>query len=91
MTVNPVPKAQVGVCPGCGARIRFQQVELGEFVVCEECGDELEVVQLIPVKLDWAYSEPYDGDDWDDGDDYDDDWDDGDDDDDNQDYAWDDD
>lgn len=86
MAINPVPK--IASCPGCGARIRFQQVELGEFVVCEECGDELEVVNLSPIKLDWAYAEPYDDDDddwddddWDDYDDDDDDYDDYDDDD----------
>lgn len=86
MSVNPVSKAQVGICPGCGARIRFQEVELGEFVVCQECSDELEVIQLSPFRLDWAYAEPYDdeqwdddhdpsGNDWDDDNDYDNDYD----------------
>lgn len=83
MTLNPTPKAQIGICPGCGARIRFQQVESGEFVVCEECGDELEVVQMSPtIKLDWAYAEPYAGQDWDDDDNFDHNWYDEDDDDD---------
>jgi lysine biosynthesis protein LysW len=65
MAVNPV-KAQIGICPGCGARIRFQAIELGEFIVCEECGDELEVVRLNPIKLDWAYADPYEVGEWDD-------------------------
>jgi lysine biosynthesis protein LysW len=76
MAENPTSNAQVGVCPSCDTRIRFQQVELGEYVVCEECGDELEVVQLNPVRLDLAYSEPYSDDGWDDDDDDDDDYDD---------------
>ncbi|MBE7532019.1 MAG: lysine biosynthesis protein LysW [Chloroflexi bacterium] len=82
MAENSTAQVRIGICPGCGARIRFQQFELGEFVVCEECGDELEVVQTNPIKLDWAYSEPYENDDWDDDDDFDDGWDDYDDDDD---------
>lgn len=89
MSVNPISKAHVGICPGCGARIRFQEVELGEFVVCQECSDELEVVQLNPFRLDWAYADPYDDDHWDDDDPSGSDWDD-----DNyydNDYDWDDD
>jgi len=70
MALNPINKTELGICPGCGARLRFQhKVELGEFVVCQECGDELEIIRLSPIKLDWAYADPYD-DDWD-GDDID--------------------
>ena len=70
MTLNPVNKTELGICPGCGARIRFQnKIEMGEFIVCQECGDELEVVSLTPIKLDWAYADPYDEDDeWDEDD-----------------------
>lgn len=90
MSVTPQPKTEVGICPGCGARIRFQnKVQVGEFVNCEECGDELEVVSATPIKLDWAFEDPFDDnfdgdydDDFDDDDDYeDDDYDYGDDDD----------
>lgn len=66
MALDPVSKAQIGICPGCGARLRFQSVELGEFVVCEECGDELEVVRVSPIKLDWAYADPLESDEYDD-------------------------
>ena len=91
MSVNPQPKTEVGICPGCGARIRFaNKVQVGEFVNCEECGDELEVISASPIKLDWAFEDPFDvefdgdyDDDFDDDDDYDnydddddDDWDD---------------
>lgn len=55
MSVNPQPKTEVGICPGCGARIRFaNKVQVGEFVNCEECGDELEVISASPIKLDWG-------------------------------------
>ena len=37
MSVNPQPKTEIGICPGCGARIRFQtKVQVGEFVICDE-------------------------------------------------------
>ena len=55
----------VGTCPGCGAKIRFHgPVSLGEFVACEECDDELEVVKIKPLKLDWAYADPIDDDEY---------------------------
>lgn len=91
MSVNPHAKTEIGICPGCGARIRFQnKVQVGEFVICDECGDELEVIQMSPIKLDWAFEDPFDEDyegddsldevdddfDDDDYDDGDDDWDD---------------
>ncbi len=64
MSANVDPKVLIGTCPGCNTKIRFyDHVELGEFVSCEECGDELEVVQLYPLKLDWAYSDPLEDDD----------------------------
>jgi hypothetical protein len=56
---------------------------VGDEVICPHCEADLEVVNLDPPELDWAYLEPDDGDDWDDDwddDDDDDDWDDDDDD-----------
>ena len=32
----------VGTCPECGAELRLENPELGELVVCEDCGAELE-------------------------------------------------
>ncbi len=87
MNMNVDPKVLVGICPGCGAKIRFHRaVHLGEFVSCDECDDELEVIQVQPLKLDWAYADPLDDDDID----YDDDFfvDDDDDDDGNDYYDW---
>lgn len=77
-------KISVARCPECVTNIRFdQQPSLHDLVTCPECGTELEVIQVSPLKLDWAYDDE-DADDWDedevwDGDeDYDDDedWDD---------------
>lgn len=67
VNVQPI----VGTCPACGTKLRFQaEPKLGEFVVCEECGTELEVIQLSPIKLDWAFEEPFD-EEYDDDDDWD--------------------
>ena len=66
MSTNVNSNISVGTCPGCGAKIRFHnRISLGEFVTCEECGDELEVVNVKPLKLDWAYADPLDDDDYD--------------------------
>lgn len=80
MALNSTSQVLQGVCPGCGARLRFQELSLGELIVCGECQDQLEVVQLTPLKLDWAFVDLDEDDNWDDYDD-DDDWDDDDDDD----------
>ncbi len=49
------------MCPECGAEIIENNLELGELIVCEECGSELEVVGLSPLKLELA---PEEDEDW---------------------------
>jgi len=45
-------------CPDCGEEITLKgKVRLGQQVVCPNCGAELEVVETVPVELDWAYEE----------------------------------
>jgi len=57
-------------CPDCGRKIELRShPRLGEEVICPHCDAELEVVDLDPLELDWAYIEPADDDDWDDDDD----------------------
>jgi len=42
-------------CPECDAELELgADVEEGEIVVCPDCGVELEVVGLAPIKLDLA-------------------------------------
>lgn len=83
------------LCPDCLTTIRFMAApELGQLVICPECAEEFEVVNLSPLKIEWTYSDPddfddddYDDDDYDfDDDDYDYDDDDDDEDDDDEDY-----
>lgn len=64
MTSGTSPRTSVATCPGCGANIRLREpVRLGEFLICDECGDELEIISVSPVRLDWAFEEPFDEDD----------------------------
>ena len=42
-----------GTCPECEADVHVDtDADKGEYVSCEECGTELEVVGLDPVELD---------------------------------------
>lgn len=77
----------IAFCPDCEEPVRVATPKLGQRVTCESCGAELEIVEVSPLELDWAYDEPSDDweeeeeeedevDDWDDEDDWDDDdWD----------------
>jgi len=74
----------LAVCPSCGETMKLSdKPRLGEKVTCPACQEMLEVVELNPVELDWAfedddddYYDEYDDydDEYDDDDDYDDDW-----------------
>ena len=56
-------------CPDCERKIGlWPSVKVGEQVVCPYCEAELEIINLAPVELDWAYVTPADDDDWDDED-----------------------
>jgi alpha-aminoadipate carrier protein LysW len=68
----------VGYCPECEAEIDEEFEDVGEIIVCPECGVELEVISTDPVEFDLAPLDDEDDDDWDDDDDED--WDDEDDD-----------
>jgi len=45
----------MGECPVCAAEIKLANDAMaGELIVCDDCGAELEIVGLDPVKLDEA-------------------------------------
>ena len=53
----------IGTCPECDADVHVDtDADKGEFVDCEECGTQLEVVGLDPVELDVVQEESYDED-----------------------------
>jgi alpha-aminoadipate/glutamate carrier protein LysW len=76
----------IAFCPDCEEPVRVATPKLGQRVACQSCGAELEIVEVSPLELDWAYDETADdweeeeeeeADDWDDEEDLDDDdWDD---------------
>ena len=46
---------ETAICPDCGAKIPvYSDVALGERVDCPDCNAHLEVVETIPIELDWA-------------------------------------
>lgn len=49
------------MCPECSADIENEGYELGELIVCDECGSELEVIGTEPLKLERA---PEEDEDW---------------------------
>jgi alpha-aminoadipate carrier protein LysW len=52
---------KVGECPVCGAEVKLDaDAEVGEIVECEDCGGELELTSLEPVKLQEAPDEEED-------------------------------
>jgi len=57
----------VGHCPECEAVIDEEFEDVGEIIVCPECGVELEVISVDPVELDLA---PIDADDEDEDDEF---------------------
>lgn len=53
--------AQV-ICPECGAEIELpEDVEENEIIVCSDCGVDLEVVSLSPLRVELA---PMEQEDW---------------------------
>ncbi len=59
MTVDNV--TTTSECPECAGELTLDQVELGEILVCDDCGDELEVRSLDPLSISLA---PQDAEDW---------------------------
>ena len=59
------------LCPSCDEKIRISgKPYIGLSVTCPSCGDDLEVVQVDPIELDWVFYDDDEDDDsdWDYGD-----------------------
>lgn len=48
-------------CPECAAELELDNVVEGEIVICSDCGVDLEVLSLSPLKLNLA---PMEEEDW---------------------------
>ncbi len=57
-------------CPGCNEELRVPGTPtLGQRVYCDICEDELEVVAVDPIEVDWIYAtDEEDDEDWEDDD-----------------------
>ena len=50
------------ICPECEAEIDLEaDAEVGEIIVCSDCGVDLEIISLDPAKVDLA---PMEEEDW---------------------------
>jgi lysine biosynthesis protein LysW len=49
----------VAFCLECGNTITLDaRLHEGQQLICTECGARLEVINVIPLELDWVYAEP---------------------------------
>ena len=54
--MNHSGKKGMGKCPSCGEYIYLgDRARIGQFITCSSCEDELEIIRLNPIILDWAY------------------------------------
>lgn len=71
------------ICPSCGEWVKLpDHPKIGQKITCLQCEADLEVIEVNPVELDWAFMEAeLDDEEWDDDEDWDEeeDWDDEDD------------
>jgi len=53
-------KSRVATCPDCGEGVPVEgAIELGKKVTCPTCDAKLEVVETIPLELDWVFEDTY--------------------------------
>lgn len=49
-------KKRTSKCPACGENIYIKdQLRLGQIVICTGCEEELEIIKIDPIVLDWVY------------------------------------
>jgi lysine biosynthesis protein LysW len=64
MGVQKPVQTRAADCPDCGEKVPVPlPAEIGQRVVCPHCMADLEVVETVPVELDWYYEEPPEDDD----------------------------
>jgi len=51
------------ICPDCGEKVPLKgKIMVGQLVICPKCEAELEVVETIPLELDFVYEDQEDED-----------------------------
>jgi len=52
------------VCPSCTAQVNLgPKPKMGQHIFCLECDNELQIVSLDPLELDWPFDDDDDDDD----------------------------
>ena len=61
------------ICPSCGEWVKLpDHPKIGQKITCLQCEADLEVIEVNPVELDWAFMEAeLDDEEWDDDEDWD--------------------
>ena len=58
---------QIAACPTCSHDIKLSgRPVIGAEITCPACGDQLQIVEIEPVQLDWLFDfdSEYDDDNW---------------------------
>ncbi len=53
-------KSDIGYCPECDAKVSAKSPKLGQIIICRSCDTRLEVIDLHPLELDWAFDDDLD-------------------------------
>ncbi len=53
-------RSDVGYCPECDAKVSVNSPKIGQVIVCRVCETRLEVIDINPLELDWAFDDDLD-------------------------------
>ena len=69
--MDPNGAGKAVTCLDCDRKLHTGvRAEVGDFITCPSCDSEFEVVSVKPIRIEWAYFDDYDYDDYDDEDKY---------------------
>ena len=64
MGIKKVVQTETAECPDCGDKITLRgPFHIGRRVTCPHCEADLEIVETVPVELDWYYEDETEDDD----------------------------
>jgi len=50
----------MGYCPECNSKISVKTPKIGQIFICRACDTRLEVIDINPLELDWAFEDDLD-------------------------------
>ena len=64
MGIKKAVQIETAECPDCGTEVTLKgPFKIGRRVTCPNCEADLEIVETVPVELDWYYEEETEDDD----------------------------